>query len=64
MCLEDLVVPESTEVFKNDGDFSKGYTTRLEGTGHVRDNLSTKLNTDSKNYSPLNKTENHKSILI
>lgn len=64
MCLEDLVVPESTEVFKNDGDFSKGYTTQLEGTGQVRDNLSTKLNTDSKNYSPLNKTENHKSILI
>ena len=48
MSLEDLVVPESTEVFKNDGDFSKGYTTQLEGTGQVRDNLSTKLNTDSK----------------
>lgn len=45
MCLEDLVVPEITEVSKNDGDFSKGYMTQLEGTGQARDNLITKLNT-------------------
>lgn len=45
MCLEDLVVPEITEVSKNDGDFSKGYMTQLEGTDQARDSLITKLNT-------------------
>ena len=38
-------MPEITEVFKNDRDFSEGYMTWLEGTGQARNNLITKLNT-------------------